>query len=250
MLVLAAMLLASPGRSDASGAVTTPSHETSSAQAVRPASSIDPGKPDTPTTFKSHPAPAYPPGELCDGNGGTVALLVTVDATGKPSGVRVGKSSGTRALDRAALDAARDWTFNPELRHGVAVVSVVNVPVTFAPQGASAGCEKDTAPKLQGADASGSNGPPFYPRAELCHGVGGSVLLLVVLDAQGKPVRVTVEKTSANRALDRAAVDAAKGWKFTPALRNGVAVAGAVRVPVTFDPGSERKPEGCPKAGG
>ena len=248
-LAVAAMCLASPGRSDANGAATAPQPKTSSAYIAHPTASAAPVKPDTEAMFDSHPAPAYPHAELCDGKGGTVILLSRIDEKGNPSDVRIEKSSGSWALDRAARDAAHRWTFHPKLRHGLAVSSVVSVPITFAPQGASRGCRKTTAPRLQEANASASNGPPLYPRSELCEGVGGNVLLLMTLDAHGKPVRVSVEKTSANHALDRAAVDAAKGWTFAPALRNGVAVGNVVRVPVTFDPGSDRKPMHCPKTG-
>ena len=47
---------------------------------------------------------------------------------------------------------------------------------------------------------------------------------------------VKVEKSSRNRNLDRAAMDAARKWRFNPGLRNGVKVGGDVRVPVNFTP--------------
>ena len=47
---------------------------------------------------------------------------------------------------------------------------------------------------------------------------------------------VKVEKSSRNRNLDRAAMDAARKWRFNPGLRNGVKVGGDVRVPVNFNP--------------
>ena len=41
-------------------------------------------------------------------------------------------------------------------------------------------------------------------------------------------------RTSGNRNLDRAAVNAAYGWRINPGLRNGFPVAGQVLVPVVF----------------
>ena len=40
----------------------------------------------------------------------------------------------SRNLDREAMKAARRWTFNPEVRNGKKVASVVRVPVEFVLQ--------------------------------------------------------------------------------------------------------------------
>ncbi|MEO7149051.1 MAG: TonB family protein, partial [Rhodanobacteraceae bacterium] len=45
---------------------------------------------------------------------------------------------------------------------------------------------------------------------------------------------VKVEKSSGFRELDRAAADAARGWKFNPGMKSGRAVGGVVRVPVNW----------------
>jgi len=45
---------------------------------------------------------------------------------------------------------------------------------------------------------------------------------------------VTVEKSSRNRDLDRAAMEAARKWRFNPSIRDGQPAAGRVRVPVDF----------------
>ena len=54
------------------------------------------------------------------------------------------------------------------------------------------------------------------------------------IDANGGVLDVEVEKSSGNRNLDRAAVQAARRWKFNPETRNGQKVASRVRVPVDF----------------
>jgi len=66
--------------------------------------------------------------------------------------------------------------------------------------------------------------------------VGGTVVLRVTIDANGNVLNVVVDKSSRNRNLDRAAMDAARRWKFNPGLRNGVKVGGDVLVPVKFTP--------------
>jgi protein TonB len=62
---------------------------------------------------------------------GTVLVGASIDATGKPVNVQVVRRSGSRDLDQAALEAVRQWTFEPAVRGGTAVASEVQVPVTF-----------------------------------------------------------------------------------------------------------------------
>jgi protein TonB len=76
--------------------------------------------------------------------------------------------------------------------------------------------------------------PPKYPPAEMQDCVGGTVMLLVEIDANGSVLNVSVEKTSRNRNLDRSAMEAARRWRFNPGLRSGQKVGGQVRVPVQF----------------
>jgi TonB family protein len=78
--------------------------------------------------------------------------------------------------------------------------------------------------------------PPRYPHDEACDGIGGTVILLVAVDSTGAVLNVTVEKSSRNRNLDRAAIDAARSWHFSPGQLNGQSVGGLVRVPVQFTP--------------
>ena len=82
--------------------------------------------------------------------------------------------------------------------------------------------------------SSRSMNPPKYPPAALRAGITGQVILVVDVDAQGNVTNVSVEKSSRNRDLDRAAIDAARRWRFNPEVRDGVPVAGRVRVPVDF----------------
>ena len=60
------------------------------------------------------------------------------------------------------------------------------------------------------------------------------MILVVDVDANGNVTNVSVEKSSRNRDLDRAAVDAARKWRFNAEVVNGVPTAGRVRVPVDF----------------
>lgn len=108
---------------------------------------------------------------------------------------------------------------------------------TLAPQPAiTAGADYAPAESPGGR----ANFLPVYPEAELKACASGVVLLRVSINAQGKVLNVAVDKSSGNRHLDRAAVDAARQWHFNPGKAGGEAVGGDIIVPVDFsDP--------CPK---
>jgi protein TonB len=84
--------------------------------------------------------------------------------------------------------------------------------------------------------AMAGNVEPKYPASMLRAGVGGTVVVMAELDANGNPVDVKIAERSGERELDRAALNAVRQWRFEPALRNGKAVASSVRVPVDFKP--------------
>ena len=82
--------------------------------------------------------------------------------------------------------------------------------------------------------SSRSRNPPRYPPSAQRAQIEGTVILVISIDAQGNVMDIEVEKSSRNRDLDRAAVDAARKWRFNPQIENGVPVASRVRVPVDF----------------
>lgn len=87
--------------------------------------------PDREATVASQVAPDYPVVAARKREQGTVLVRAEVDAGGKPTMVEVARRSGSRELDRAAVDAVKRWTFEPAIRDGKAVASTVQVPVEF-----------------------------------------------------------------------------------------------------------------------
>lgn len=75
--------------------------------------------------------PDYPPAAARVREEGTVLVRVEVDASGTPSRVSIARRSGSRDLDRAALDAVKQWRFRPAIRDGKPAASVAEVPVEF-----------------------------------------------------------------------------------------------------------------------
>jgi len=84
---------------------------------------------DTPPTASRTARPVYPDEALREKREGTVRLEVLVGEDGKVAYARVAAS--VPGLDAAALASARRWEFEPALRGGWPVASVVEMPVTF-----------------------------------------------------------------------------------------------------------------------
>lgn len=77
--------------------------------------------------------------------------------------------------------------------------------------------------------------PPPYPRAEQNAGISGTVLLKILVDTNGMPLEVVVERSSGNRNLDRSAQrHVLKTWRFQPAMQDGHAVQAYGLVPIVF----------------
>lgn len=87
---------------------------------------------DASPAYLRNPPPAYPLAARRRGVEGVVTVSVTVDSSGQPQVVSVLRSSGHPMLDRAAEQAVAAWRFVPARRAGVAVASVVEVPVRFS----------------------------------------------------------------------------------------------------------------------
>ncbi len=75
---------------------------------------------------------------------------------------------------------------------------------------------------------------PNYPTDALRKGETGTVVVRIEVGANGEPTEVTLVSRTRSRSLDRAALQAAKRWRFRPAQENGRAVPAAVEVPISF----------------
>lgn len=75
---------------------------------------------------------------------------------------------------------------------------------------------------------------PEYPAEAMRRNETGRVLLRVDVGADGIPTDIDFVHRSGSQSLDRAAMDAVREWRFTPARKEGRAVAGQVTVPMDF----------------
>ena len=116
-------------------------------------------------------------------------------------------------------------------------------PITYtdpAPMAVQAPPPAPAAPTIE-TDYSGtvdvtarSLNPPKYPADEQRRGITGVVTMLLTYDVTGAVTDVVVSKSSGNRNLDRAAVQAAHRWKVNPGSRGGQKMAGQVTASLNF----------------
>lgn len=77
--------------------------------------------------------------------------------------------------------------------------------------------------------------PPAYPRNAQRRGLAGTVQLRVLVDVDGRPLEVTIDRSSGFRELDDAArAQVLAHWLFQPAVRNGRTVQAVGLIPITF----------------
>lgn len=117
---------------------------------------------------------------------------------------------------------------------GTAAAPPIHVP-TIAP--ATAGATPVSVPgEPVEASLAYRSAPLVFPARAIRQHMHGTVLLRVLVDEQGKPVEVIVERSSGYRLLDESArAQVLEGWRFQPASVDGHAVRAWARVPVSFE---------------
>lgn len=203
--------------------------------AVKSVLRIDGGKPET---FNHVAAPGAPLklSSSHDGNSWTVDAVVTraegeqegllmYAATIRRDGEVVGKPKIGMLSGKAGMIRIGDET-SPSSFSGV------ELEVTLTD-----GDAKSAAVRVDNVDTADRLTPPVFPAEALLKKQDGVVVLLIDLDATGGVTGVQVEQSKPAGVFDAAAVQAAWKWRFAPPHENGKAVAGRVRVPVTFEAG-------------
>ena len=149
---------------------------------------------------------------------GVVIVQVRTDAQGRVKDAMVLRS--VPLLDQAAIEAVRQWVYEPLLIDGQAREAVFTVTVRFdlsaektvrVPQGGATG--EIIAPTLV------KKVDPVYPEMARMAGIQGVVLLEATTDEKGNVVKVRVLKSIPE--LDQAAIDALKQWKYEPLIIEG-----------------------------
>lgn len=84
--------------------------------------------------------------------------------------------------------------------------------------------------------ASRERAPVRYPPDAVRTGARGTVLLSIDVAEDGTATAISVMRTSRVRSLDRAALEAARRWRYLPAIREGQANASTMQLEVSFSP--------------
>lgn len=104
---------------------------------VDPQLPAPPPPPPAPTSLPSAPPalrtppPRYPAAAVEQKVSGMVMLVIDIDAQGHPVDIEVERSEPAGMFDQAAVDAAWQWKFTPEVKTGKPVASRIRVPITF-----------------------------------------------------------------------------------------------------------------------
>lgn len=76
---------------------------------------------------------------------------------------------------------------------------------------------------------------PKYPPLSIRNGEEGTVLLLVKVGADGRPIDASIKKSSGYRELDKNAMKHVLAtWRFHPAMYQGIAIPALALVPVNY----------------
>jgi protein TonB len=79
------------------------------------------------------------------------------------------------------------------------------------------------------------NRPPIYPYAAAQRGEHGEVRLIIHVSANGLAAGADIAESSGIPALDQAALDAVRRWRFKPALRDGQAIPSDMPIRFVFE---------------
>lgn len=183
-----------------------------------------------------------------------VVVILAVAEDGSVSDAVVPTPECFPSAMTAALAAARELRFDPAGEDGEGPRTTI-ATFTFGvdrvgvrvlgdsdrpPQAREAAEEPASAttasspPRLRNARSVREEMRRRYPPDLRRMGLGGTVRVWAFVDERGRVTRRRLAETSGDCDLDRAAIDVARVMRFTPATRDGKALAVWVAIPLTF----------------
>jgi len=110
----------------------------------------------------------------------------------------------------------------------VATTAITATPMSDAPASTA------TPPMVESVEYVRA-APPVYPKESQRRREHGTVVLRVLVDAEGRPAQIQVERSSGFERLDNAAREAVAKFLFRPYEVNGAKQAAQVLIPIGFD---------------
>jgi TonB family protein len=207
-------------------------------------------------------SPVYPPLARQARIQGTVILKVQITKSGDVANIQL--VSGHPMLAPAAIEAVKQWKYDPYLLNGDPIEVLTNVAVNFTLAGTApaAGTTGNISVGPAGGAVSGvvtntpgDQAPPALPqRVRVSAGVAqgllvnkvnptyppdardqriqGAVILQATIDKEGNVANLQL--ISGHPLLAPAAIEAVKQWKYRPYLLNGNPVEVNTQVQVNF----------------
>ena len=186
--------------------------------------------------------PVYPADAMAAQVQGAVVLHVVVSKEGTVESLE--PISGPETLRAAAREAVKGWRYRPYLLSGEPVEVETMVTVNFQPGTAMAPLPPQAETLPAGVRQVGGGvlppvvihmvEPKFSKEAAKAH-VGGTVLVGLWVDTEGKPQNVHVIR-GVGMGLDEEAVKAVKEYLFKPALESEKPVVVELTIQVNFLP--------------
>ncbi|HEX3673780.1 MAG TPA: TonB family protein [Rhizomicrobium sp.] len=208
-----------------------------------------------------HPTPAgaphvcppdiyYPASSIANHEEGVTGLNFHVAVDGTVKSITIGKSSGSDALDAAAIQCASGWRYTPAMQNGQPVDVPWKVSIRWAladpvqPVSPAIGPVATAAPGAV-PPSNGTFPPHFCPHSGDDDTIGlheqGAVGLSFTIAADGTVRNIAVADSSGLDVLDKAAAACARGWRYMPATLHGHAIAYPWKVTVTWSVAMEGK---------
>lgn len=177
---------------------------------------------------------------------GKAQVIVSVTARGDVADAKVESSNPAGAFTDADAHAFfENRKYAPLIESGKAAPARIRTTLRFSPPVPDSTAQEQASVPKPTAESWQLN-PPRYPPGLAKQGIGGTVVLIVDVAANGRPTAVKVDRAEPAGVFDAAAIEAAYKWTFQPQLKNGKPVPGRVRVPIQFAPDDEAAREPWP----
>jgi TonB family protein len=122
---------------------------------------VDPRLRQREPSMKTQMRVRYPEAEACMRISGTVTLIVSIGTEGEVLDVQIERSTRNRNLDRAAVAAARETRWTPEIFNGKPTPSRGRIPVEFVlPEISSENCQRVSVALVDAEGAAQLTPPP------------------------------------------------------------------------------------------
>ena len=187
-----------------------------------------------PTKIK-HVAPIYPQLAVNAKIEGSVILELLIDKTGAVAGVKVLRT--IPLLEQVAVDAVRQWKYEPTKLNDEPVEILLIVSVVFRVADQALVRVADAEPVRVGGDIIEpqkiKHVAPTYPQDAMQDKVQGAVILEALITRTGTVKSLKILREVDSR-LAKAAIAAVEQWEYTPTTLSGVPVEVLLIVNVRF----------------